>query len=422
MVTTTRSKEKLGVKQVERWLRSPDRTAGQKLADGGGLYLTVLPSGRASWQVRFLYAGKQRVYSVGLADETTLSDARSARARVKDMLDQGINPVAERRAKRAEQVDVHQVTFAAIANDWLAKQKAEWSTIHCTKSKRALERDVFPALGNLPVSLISTAVVAGAIDRIQKRGVRDTTQKILQHVRSIFRFAQAKGVRTDNPAEPVVEILEKAPDVVHHPAFLTFPELGNVLRQAEVAGLTPGVRLAHRLVAYTGSRIGNVVGARWEHFDLDGQPASWRVPRGEMKVRGNGRVHDHRVVLPRQIATELRRWKSVQSHPSPYLFPGHQGRSHISREALEKALRDTLGLAGKHSPHGWRSALSTRAREDTNFEGELIDLSLDRVHASDVALAYDRGQRLAKRVALMAWWGDALECAEQGRVEPTSRR
>jgi hypothetical protein len=70
-------------------------------------------------------------------------------------------------------------------------------------------------------------MVAGVIDQIQKRGVRDTTQKILQHVRSIFRYAQAKGLRPDDPADPVIEILKRAPDVVHHPALLTFPELGD---------------------------------------------------------------------------------------------------------------------------------------------------------------------------------------------------
>ena len=36
----------------------------------------------------------------------------------------------------------------------------------------------------------------------------------------------------------------------------------------------------------------------------------------------------------------------------------------------------------------------------------------------NVALANDRGQRLAKRVALMAWWGDALELAEAGKTVP----
>jgi len=422
VVTATRSKEKLAVKQIERWLRGAERRPGQKLSDGGGLYLTSLPSGQASWQVRYVHGGKTGTFSIGPADEVSLAQARAARAHIREQVEQGLNPVTERRAKRAECVADSQQTFADVAAAWLAKQKSEWAPIHFTKSKRALERDVMPVLGKLPVSRISTSMVAGVIERIQKRGVRDTTQKILQHVRSVFRFAQAKGLRPDNPAEPVIEILKRAPDVVHHPALLTFAELGDVLRRAEVASITPGVRLAHRLIAYTGSRIGNVVAAKWTQFDLESQPASWRIPRSEMKVSGGGRVHDHRSILPKQIASELRRWQLMQPEDSVYLFPGHQGRSHLSRESLEKALRDTMGLAGKHSPHGWRSALSTRAREDTDFDAELIDLSLDHVHASDVALAYDRGQRLAKRVALMTWWGNALELAEAGQTVPTIAR
>lgn len=417
-----RAKEKLGVKQIDQWRKSPDRRAGHKLADGGGLYLTFLPSGRASWQIRYSHGGKMRTFSIGLAEEVSLAQARSARARVRAQAETGLDPVIERQAKRAETVEATENTFGHVASDWLAKQKSDWAAIHYVKSERALERDVLPTLGKLPVHRITTSMVAGVIDQIQKRGVRDTTQKILQHVRSIFRYAQAKGMRTDNPAEPVIEILKRAPDVVHHPALLTFPELGDVLRRAEVAGVSPGVRLAHRLIAFTGSRIGNVVAAQWEHMDLESCSASWRIPRHEMKVRGGGRSHDHRVILPAQIAVELRKWKVVQPETGVYVFPGHQGRSHLSREALEKALRDTMGLAGKHSPHGWRSALSTRAREDTDFDAELIDLSLDHVHASDVALAYDRGQRLAKRVALMAWWGNALETAEQGGIVPAFGR
>lgn len=418
MVTATRAKEKLGVKQIERWLKSVDRRTGQKLADGGGLYLTFLPSRRASWQVRYVYGGKTRTFSIGLAGEISLAEARTTRALVRQQLEQGLDPVTERHARRAERVADSQQTFESVAADWLAKQKGEWSAIHFVKSRRALERDVMPTLGKLPVSRISTTMVAGVIDRIQKRGVRDTTQKILQHVRSVFRYAQAKGLRPDNPAEPVIEILEKAPDVVHHPALLTFSELGEVLRRGEIAGVTPGVRLAHRLIAYTATRIGNVVTAKWAHFDLESDPACWRIPRSEMKVTGGGRVHDHRVILPMQIASELRRWRLMQPEGNVYLFPGHQGRAHLSREALEKALRETMGLAGRHSPHGWRSALSTRSREDTDFDAELIDLSLDHVHASDVALAYDRGQRLAKRMALIAWWGNALESAEAGLTVP----
>lgn len=245
--------------------------------------------------------------------------------------------------------------------------------------------------------------------------MRDTVAKIFQHVRSIFTLAQAKGLRTDNPAEAVVELLQRSAPAEHHPALLELHELGDVLRRNETANFSAAVRLAHRLIAFTVVRISNAVEARWQHFDLDATPAIWTVPRDEMKIgKRKGRTHAHTVVLPEQIGRDLRRWRNAQPKDIEWVFPENQGRTHLSREAIEKALRETLELAGKHSPHGWRSAFSTRVREDTDFDKELIDLCLDHVHASETARAYDRGERLEKRIALMKWWGDALEGAERG--------
>ncbi len=146
-----------------------------------------------------------RTFSIALADDVSLAEVRAARARVGAQAGTGLDPVIERQAQRAESVNAAESTFGQVALEWLDKQKSDW-TRSTTKSRRALERDVLPTLGKLPVQRITTSIVAGVIDQIQARGVRDTTQKILQHVRSVFRFAQVKGLRTDNPAEPVVKI------------------------------------------------------------------------------------------------------------------------------------------------------------------------------------------------------------------------
>jgi integrase len=73
----------------------------------------------------------------------------------------------------------------------------------------------------------------------------------------------------------------------------------------------------------------------------------------------------------------------------------------------------TLGLADKHSPHGWRSAFSTLAR-DNGFERDAVELALDHVHDNEVARAYDRGERLRERIRLAAWWGEELTKAQRG--------
>lgn len=383
---------------------------GRKLSDGAGMYLLLTPAGTAAWRVKYRLAGKERVYAIGTYPAITLDAARAERDAVKAQLRQGADPVQARRLTHASAAASSGYTFEAVAADWLAKQRRDWSEIHYLKSSQALERDVYPRIGRLPVRDITPAIVASIIEAVVKRGARDTAGKILQHVGGVFRLAQARGLRNDNPASPVREVLPARKIAGRMPALLTFPELGSVLREAEGARLSPAVRQAHRLIAFTAARIGNVVAADWPEFDLDSKLPAWTIPRSKMKSKD--RHHDHHVVLGKTIAAELRAWRRITGGKGP-VFPSPTGGERITRESLEKAYRVTMGLAGKHAPHGWRSAFSTLAR-DQGFDREVVELTLDHIHDNDVARAYDRGERLQQRIKLMAWWDEQLAHAERG--------
>lgn len=121
---------------------------------------------------------------------------------------------------------------------------------------------------------------------------------------------------------------------------------------------------------------------------------------------------DHRVPLSLEIADELRRWREMLGGKG-FVFPSPQGGKHIGRESIEKVYRVTLGLNGKHSPHGWRSALSTLAR-DNGFARDVVELALDHAHDNEVARAYDRGERFDERIKLFNWWGEQLSAAQCG--------
>ena len=173
--------------------------------------------------------------------------------------------------------------------------------------------------------------------------------------------------------------------------------------------------MAHRLCAFTAARIGNVVNAEWREFHLDDEQPVWIIPRAKMKVAT--RDIDHRVPLCPNIAAELRQWKEVFGSKG-YVFPSPAGGKFIGRESIEKVYRVTLGLEGKHSPHGWRSAFSTLAR-DNGFARDVVELALDHAHDNEVARAYDRGERFTQRVQLFKWWGEQLAAAQRGaRIIP----
>jgi integrase len=253
-------------------------------------------------------------------------------------------------------------------------------------------------------------MVANVVEAIVKRGARDTAAKVLQHIGGVFRLAQARGLRDDNPSEPVHEVLPAKKQKGRMPAVLTFSALGQVLRGAEAAHLSPAVRMAHRLCAFTVARISNIVQAEWSEFHLESEVPTWVIPRKKMKSQD--RPHDHKIVLCPAVAEELREWRSLGCRTG-YLFPSPIGKKHITRESLEKAYRVTLELQDKHTPHGWRAAFSTLAR-DHGFDREVVELVLDHIHDNDVARAYDRGERLQQRVNLMHWWGEELSRAERG--------
>ncbi|MBS0497723.1 MAG: integrase arm-type DNA-binding domain-containing protein [Proteobacteria bacterium] len=385
---------------------------GKKLSDGGGLHLLITPSGSASWRIKYRIEGKEKIYSIGNYPDVSLAAARVELGEVKALLREHKDPVTERRINRAASAACADNTFRTVALNWLTMKQKEWSAGHYTKSARAFERDIYPALGNLPISSITPAIVAKTVENIHKRDVLETATRILQHLNGVFRYAQAKGLCRDNPALPARELLPRKKDTGRMPALLDFPSLGDILRRAEAARISPSVRMAHRLCAFTAMRIGNVVDAEWREFQLDDEQPVWIIPRKKMKV--TTRDIDHRIPLSPEIADELRRWREMFGSKG-FVFPSPQGGKHIGRESIEKVYRVTLELNGRHSPHGWRSSFSTLAR-DNGFARDVVELALDHAHDNEVARAYDRGERFDDRIKLFSWWGTQLASAQHGAI------
>jgi len=392
---------------------------GKKLADGGGLHMFITPAGGATWRIKYRVDGKEKLYSIGPYPLVTLAAARIEHGEVKSLLLEGKDPVSNRRLNRAANAATTDNTFEVIAGEWFAMKRKEWSKTHFDKSLRAFERDVYPSLGKLPVANITPAMVAVTVQTIHKRDVLETATRILQHLNGVFRFAQATGHCRDNPAAPVREVLPRKKNAGRMPALLDYASLGDLLRRAEMARLSPAVLMAHRLCAFTAARIGNIVDAKWSEFDLDADQPIWTIPREKMKVKE--REMDHRLPLCEEIVTELRRWRGMVGGRG-YVFPSPKDNGkHITCESIEKVYRVTLKLAKKHTPHGWRSAFTTLAR-DTGFERDVVELALDHAHDNEVVRAYDRGERFQQRIELYKWWGAQLFAAQSGaKIVPFNR-
>jgi integrase len=373
------------------------------------MYLALTPAGTAVWRIKYRLGGKERLYAAGVYPDVSLEAARAQRATLKEHLRAGRDPLKARLVERHAASLSADATFTSVASTWLDKQQRAWSGIHFDKSKRALERDVLPTIGALPISDITAAMLADVVERIAARGAEETAARVLQHITGIFRLARSRGLVRDNVSIDVREVLPRRKQQTGRPAIVNFDELRDVLRRADLAPIAPATRLANRLIAFTVQRIGNVVTATWPQLELDGQHPVWTIPRAQMKVRN--REGDHRVPLGPTIAAELRAWRDAIGKEG-YVFPSPSGkREYVGRETIEKLYSEVLNLDGRHSPHAWRTSFSTLARDVGELDRDVIELLLDHVSDSQVIRTYNRAQRFRHRVEAAAWWDHELTAA-----------
>jgi len=148
----------------------------------------------------------------------------------------------------------------------------------------------------------------------------------------------------------------------------------------------------------TAARSGEVLGARWEEFDLD--RAVWTVPATRMKA---GR--EHRVPLSRRALKIVKAMHETRD--GDFVFPGQKPGKPLSVMALEMMLRrmkiDTVTV------HGFRSTFRDWAAERTNFTNEVCEATLAHVIENKAEAAYRRGDLFDKRRKLMEAW--AVYCA-----------
>ena len=105
--------------------RAKASSSPQKLADGGGLYLLVSPSGGRYWRMDYRWAGKRRTLAFGVYPTISLAEAREKREQAKKHLAIGIDPGAQRKLARHASAVAATNTFRVIAEEWLDKLTRE---------------------------------------------------------------------------------------------------------------------------------------------------------------------------------------------------------------------------------------------------------------------------------------------------------
>src|SRR5690242_16637280 len=95
------------------------RVKGYEVADAGGLYAYVLPSGGISFRYQYRLAGRKQRVVIGKYPAMSLARARQAHRNFQTMVEQGISPAAEVQKARARTTTIDNEIFKTFSENWL---------------------------------------------------------------------------------------------------------------------------------------------------------------------------------------------------------------------------------------------------------------------------------------------------------------
>ncbi|WP_083338678.1 tyrosine-type recombinase/integrase [Chromobacterium sphagni] len=375
---------------------------GDKLSDGGGLYLLVKPNGTKLWQYRFKILGKESTHAIGEYHPTTLSlrEARRRRNTARELVSQGLNPNTvrqeERRRIAQEELLKKTNTFKAAYEKWLAATEKSVGPKTISQRRRDIERHA-KSLFARPVDKITRKDIVEILEPLEK-SVVEVARNMRQYFMAIFELLIDDGILVSNPC-PIRRNVKRGP-VRHHPAILedAIVELMGCLNQDKASDVKSIVAI--KLVMLTICRKSEATSARWDEFDLE--QGEWFIPKTRMKMGVA-----HWIPLSTQTVALLTEWRHYSNRNSPYVFPNRRDPMRPMAGNTLNAIMGRHGLKGKGTPHGLRSGFSTHFNK-LGANKDAIERCLAHEPGNKIRAAYNRWDYAPERRKLLQDWADYL--------------
>lgn len=367
-----------------------------KIADSGGMYLLILPTGKKYFRLNYRFQGKRKTLALGVYPGTSLRDARQKAVDAKKLLEQGINPVEYKK----QSYNDNENNFERIGREWFSKQKRIWVESHSSKIISRLERLVFPWIGKKGITEIKAPDVLSVLQRIENSGIIETAHRVKQNISQIFRYAVATGRAEYDPTFALKGAL--TPYRSKNMASIVKPdEVAALLRAIDGYSGHFVVLCALKFAPLVFVRPGELRHAEWQEIDFE--KSEWKIPAGKMKMK---RVHV--VPLAKQAIETLEELKPF-SGDGKYIFPSVRSTKRpISENTINAALR-RMGYAKEEmTGHGFRAMASTLLHEN-KWPSHLIEMQLAHVETNSVKAAYNHAEYLDERIEMMQWWADYLD-------------
>ncbi|MCB7131321.1 tyrosine-type recombinase/integrase [Salmonella enterica subsp. enterica serovar Hillegersberg] len=373
-----------------------------ELFDGQGLTLFVRTNGKKIWRFRYKRPGSaaRTTITLGHYPAMSLASVRTLHAEQLSLLVKGIDPKKlEQEEAERERLAVDSLFFN-VATKWFAVKKTKISADYADDIWKSLERDVFPVIGQTPVTELKAHTLIAALEPVRVRGALETLHRLTQRINEVMVFAIHSGLLSANPASTIDKAFVK-PRKKHMPTIRA-ERLPELMQRVHTSCLSPMTRLLLQWQLLTLVRPSEAAGTMWCEIDMDKR--LWTIPAARMKMK-----REHQVPLSQQAMSVLEQLKPLSEH-SPFVFPGRVKRSQpMHSETVNKALW-RMGYGGELVSHGFRALGSTTLNE-AKFPPDVVEAILAHVDTNPTRAAYNHAVYMEQRVEVMDWWGQKISAA-----------
>ena len=312
----------------------------------------------------------------------------------------GKDPVVE--MKRPETPTLAQACATVIE-----QRSAGWSNPKTEQNfVSALERHVFPTLGDRSVSEVSTQDLVSLFDPII-RDAPTTARRIRRVLSAVMKFAIVGGFRKDNPTDKrLTRGLSKFSRSQEHYLALPHSQVADALAAIRSSDAWISFKLGLEFLVLTAVRSGEVRGAVWDEIDFDG--ALWVIPAERMKTK-----EEHRVPLAPQAISVVRCALKLRGG-NGFVFPTKTGRM-IQSVCFSDLLLD---LRIPCVPHGMRSSFRDWCGE-TGVDRQVAETCLAHSVGDETEAAYLRWKFLERRRPVMEAWASYVTSKVGGAESQT---
>lgn len=436
---------------IKSWL---SKDTPDTLHDGAGLYLRRRAEG-AFWSLRRVNPLTNARTWAGLFPgvpypTATLSEARrkASEARLRatseptDIVRDRQALLAAKRAVSAasDLAESRRVTVRQLFGRWASTELAPHIGTDGKRKGRKdggqytlehFERRVFPVLGDTPVPAVTKSDLFAILDAAKAEGKYRTCNVLLTDLKQMLAFALDREIIDRNPLATVKK-KQAGGDETQRDRVLTADEVKALAQAVPEANMSKRSAAAVWLILATGCRVGEAMGTRWEHVNLDAR--SWHLPT--TKNQREHTIHLSAFALRKMRALAELREQGEDGQPAPWLFPATSAAATkpdgpVCVKSFGKQLADrqreperrmagrskntkALILAGgRWTAHDLRRTAATMMAE-MGISGDTIDECLNHMIESRVRRTYIRDRRLAEQARAFDALGAKLEALIDG--------